>query len=164
MTQRKNGFTLIELLIVVLIISIVASVAVLSIRQNVSKQVEQTAQQIVNLLNLTETEALLRSATLGVKVSATRLTFYEFKGDKTPQWHVIHQGNLKPFSLPKHVSIQLKNKNADDTKKKLVDITFFPSSDITPFILELKAKNKPPSWRIKGLHNGTLISETIHEE
>lgn len=164
MTQRKNGFTLIELLIVVLIISIVASVAVLSIRQNVSKQVEHAAQQILNLLNLAETEALLRSTTLGIKVTAKQLTFYEFKEGKASQWYSIHQGNLKPFSLPQHVSIQLKNKSTNDAEKKLIDITFFPSSDITPFTLELKAKNKPPSWRIKGLHNGTLISEAIREE
>ena len=55
-----NGFTLIELLVVIFIISIVTSVALLSISRNENKQLEAFTNELVQTVTLAEEQAMLQ--------------------------------------------------------------------------------------------------------
>ena len=82
MRQRSSkGFTLIEILIVIVIISITAGVAVMTLSMNQHKKFELVSQRMVNLILLAEEEAMLRSVILGFTVSAHSFQFYEYQHD-----------------------------------------------------------------------------------
>ena len=79
MKRSKAGYTLIEILIVVLIISIVTSVAMLSIGRNENKQMESFAQELMQMLSLAEEQAMLQPTVLGLMLSEQSLQFASFK-------------------------------------------------------------------------------------
>ena len=57
MHQAKRGFTLLELLVVLVIISIVASMAMLTIGHNQNKEMETFTKELTQTLTLAEEQA-----------------------------------------------------------------------------------------------------------
>jgi len=65
---NRCGFTLIEILVVILIISIVTSVALLSISRNENRQLETFTKDLVQTLTLAQEQAMLQPAVLGLAI------------------------------------------------------------------------------------------------
>lgn len=164
--SKSNGFTLIELLIVIVIISVVATFAVLSINVNQSKRLESFSTQLVNTLNLAEQESMLRPATLGFVVTKNSFQFYEFiptqKKDENP-WHTINEKTLGKHLIPKNTKLTLKIQGEVVTSStpKLI---FTPSGDVTPFQIFIGEKSSTPIYKITGDESGTIKSERINNE
>lgn len=164
--NSTSGFTLIELLIVIVIISIVASFAVLSINFNQNKRLESLSNQLVNTLTLAEQEALLRTTTLGFSLTQNTFQFYEYHALKDPEkspWQPLNDNILGLHHIPKDVQMTLKieGKSVSTTQPKLI---ISPSGDITPFIIYVGKKDNPPHYKVRGEANGTIKSEMINEE
>jgi general secretion pathway protein H len=165
--RQANGFTLIELLIVMLIISIVAGIAVITINTNHHKQYETTAKQLVNTFNLAEQEAMLRPATIGFALNGNSFQFYEFHQSKKPEdngWQPTQQAALSVQHIPDNMQITLYihgERIPADGKPQLI-IT--PSNDITPFVLLIGKKEETPYYRVIGKANGEVTSEAVTEE
>ncbi len=115
MRRRSNkGFTLIELLVVIVIISITAGIAVMTLSANQHKKYEILMRQMVNLFQLAEEESLLRSVTLGVAVTENALQFYEYQANQANgkhHWQLITQGVLKPHTFADSIQVTLKIQN-----------------------------------------------------
>jgi general secretion pathway protein H len=164
-TQKRrssilSGFTLIELLIVIVIISIVSSVALLTISHN--KNSEYFAHEFVQLMALTEHEALLRPATFGIGLTPTSYQFYIYNSEK--KWSALTDKNLKPHSISDkiHITLKMNDKIVNLDGKPVIIIS--DSGDITPFVMFVGAPGKEPLYQIIGEANGNIKSEPFHEE
>ncbi|MHB1946859.1 MAG: type II secretion system minor pseudopilin GspH [Gammaproteobacteria bacterium] len=165
-TTPNEGFTLIELLVVIVIISIVASFAVLSINFNQNKRLESISHQLANTLTLAEQEALLRSTTLGFVLNSNSFQFFEFHTPKNPEdnpWQAITDGSLGLHHIPDDVQMNLKvnGKNVPSGKPTLV---ISPSGDITAFVIYIAKKHSTPRYKVVGERNGSIKSEMMNEE
>lgn len=162
--QRRTlrGFTLIELLIVIVIISVVSSVALLTISHNQNKDIENFAHRLVQVITLAEHEAMLRPATLGLGFTGTTYQFYNYK--PSSKWQPIDDKNLSSHSIPNNVQITLKMNEKTIALDGKPVIIISESSDITPFIILLSEPNKRPVYQVTGDANGNIKSEPAHEE
>jgi type II secretion system protein H len=163
--KKIKGFTLIELLIVIVIISIVASFALLSIRTNESKRLETLTGQLVRMLTLAEQEALLRPATIGFALRENQLRFYEYRAtqdaEKSP-WILLNDSILNTLHIPSDVQITMKTEE-EKTPQTSPEI-IITSNGITPFILLIGKKNAAPLYKIVATENGNLKSGVVDEE
>lgn len=69
MKKLQTGFTLLELLLVVVIVSVIASLAVLSVGDRRTKQLHNQAQKLEALLNWLADEAVFQQQPLGLKLT-----------------------------------------------------------------------------------------------
>lgn len=164
--RRLDGFTLIELLIVIVIISIVTTFGVLSLKVNEKKRLETLTHQIVNTLTLAEQEALLRPATLGVALIKNNLHFYihqpSIDAEKSP-WQPLSDSILNSMHIPNDMSMTLKIDGKIITSGQ-PEIIITPGGDMTSFQLLLGKKNASPIYQIIGEENGNLTSVRIDSE
>jgi general secretion pathway protein H len=158
----KAGFTLIELLIVIVIISIVSSVALLTISQNQNKNIEYFAHEFVQIMTLAEHEALLRPATLGLGLTAGSYQFYSYHS--SGKWQPLTDNNLNLHTIPDKIQITLKmnDKIVELNAKPVIIIS--ESGDLTPFVMLLGRPEKRPTYQIIGDANGNVKSSPLHEE
>lgn len=167
LTRNDAGFTLIELLIVIVIISIVATFALLSININQNKRLENITNQLVNLLNLAETEAMLRPATLGFALKSDSFQFYEYNAQpdtKLSHWQSLTDHALGNHPIPNDIEITLKIQNEIQPKNTDPKLIISESNDLIPFTILIGKKNMPARYKIIGKADGEIKSEFIHEE
>ena len=155
--KKCGGFTLIEILIVMVIISIVSGVAVLTITSNQSKSVEYFANRLTHLIQLSEEEAMLRPATLGLALTPVSFEFYEYK----KKWLPLSDKIFGRQSIPGSIKISLSVENNNAPLDGRPHIVISPSGDLSSFVIFVGKKNKPPMFKIIGEANGSVkIKET----
>lgn len=160
---RWHGFTLIELLIVIVIISVVATFALLSINVNQNKRLESFSNQLVNTLTLAEEEALLRSVTLGLSIAHNALQFYEYHPEhKDNPWQVATDPTLSSHNLPNDIQLSLKIPGNPDVSAAF-KLIISPNGDIAPFKIFVGKKGTPSRYVIIGEDNGAIHYESINE-
>ncbi len=166
-SSRALGFTLIEILVVMVIISIVAGVAMVSITSNQSKQYENTAKQLVNLIILAEEEAMLRPATLGLAFSDHAFQFYIYHHNaktKKNSWRPLKQTALSKHALAKNTVITLKISGVDAPTDGTPQLIISASGDIAPFVISIGKSRARPYYRVIGKANGEVTSEAVQTE
>ena len=157
--KRCRGFTLIEILIVMAIISIVSGVAVLAITSNQNKSIEYFTQQLTHLIQLSEEEAMLRPATLGLAFTPTTFQFFSYHKN----WQPLTDKNFGEHTIPNNIKIIVTVQNKPvplDGKPHLIIST---SGDVSPFLILIGKQNKPPRHQISGESNGNIKMEEAHE-
>lgn len=162
--NKNRGFTLIELLVVILIISIVAAFAVLSIRTNQTKRLESMSQQLVNLFLLAEEEAMLRSTTLGFAFTEDSFRFYEYHPNKGKSaWLPLNHSSLGLHPIPSDVYLvlQINGKTIKSTEPKVI---ISQSGDITPFTLLIGKRDSIPQFSVIGSRSGNIKSQRLKSE
>jgi general secretion pathway protein H len=167
MMMKHNGFTLIELLIVILIISIVAAVATITISSNHRKDYEMFALQLVNTFKLAEQEAMLRPATLGFNLSRHAYHFSAFQFNKKSKklaWDSLDEPTLSSHPIPSHIylTLEINKENVIADGKPCIIIS--PSNELTPFIILIGKKGETPYYRVTGKENGEVNSEAVNQE
>lgn len=159
--MKKNpGFTLIEILIVMVIISIVAGVAVLTITTNKNKNIEDFTKQLVNTITLSEQEAMLRPATLGIAFTPDSFQFFQF--DK--KWILLTDKIYQKHNFPPDMTLTLKvqNKAAPLDGKPYLIIS--SNGDVSPFVILIGKHNQAPMYIITGDTSGNIKYEEYHAE
>src|SRR3990167_4059036 len=162
-----KGFTLIELLIVMLIISIVAGIAVLSISTNQHKQYEMLANQLVNKIQLAEQEAMLREITIGLGLTSHTVQFYVYQHNtKTGKhsWQAMAEPAFKLHQLPDNLHITLKVNDEVAPADGHPRIVISPNMALTPFVILIGKKHENPHYQIIGKANGEVTSEIFYAE
>ncbi len=166
--SRLRGFTLIELLVVMLIISIVTTVALLSIRRNETQEMETLAKNISQMVTFAEEEAMLQSRVLGVAIEGKQLQFasLESNKDKKTIWHVMNDHSLGTYKIPDHVQMTISTSNNNtqidnDAKELKPQIIISTNGDIIPFTIYVGIKGKKPQYAITGDADGYISTKHV---
>lgn len=170
MYKRTGGFTLIELLVVVFIISIVTSVAVLTVGRNERKQVESFANELTQLVSLAEEQAVLRSNVLGLSLHQDYFQFSHLqlaKNGAQQDWKPYTDTVLGKRFVPDdiEVGINVGDSNSttddDDSKPKKPQIIISSNGDVTPFSIYIGQKGKKPRYVISGDTDGNVTTKEL---
>lgn len=168
MISRKanQGFTLIEVLIVVFIISITTTLIFLKLSpsQGQPQRFEDNMQQLVNLLELAQQEAVLRPSELGLIVSQQHYAFSELHYDRLEQqwrWQLLRDDSLlHSYPLPENTKVKLivMGQTIALTKKLTLQpqIILSSSGDLTPFVVQFDNQVVNQHYRIQGQANGAI--------
>ncbi len=149
MTRRhQQGFTLVEILVVLLIVSIMSSVAVISLpgfSQNSDFDTEVNRLEV--LLELAREEALMQSSELGFRVDRNRTgltTGYSFYiyDDLNQTWVSYDRAPFKPRQLEDDIRLALQIEGEtdqfrldDEASDNLPPVMLLSSGETTPFEL-----------------------------
>lgn len=167
MKKKMTGFTLIELLIVMIIITIVAGVATITVTASQRKQYETLANQLVNLILLAEQEAMLRPATLGLGFTPQTFQFYTIEHDtknNSDKWVPIDKAPLASHTIPAHTRITLNIHDETVPANGEPKLVITPSNDLTPFVIYIGKQDENPYYQIVGKANGEVTSEVFRSE
>lgn len=166
-----TGFTLIEILIVIVIASIMATLATLSINAYVNaRQVQSVADELNLKMTLAERQALLQPAVIGLVIQPHAYEFYQFvtlPHQQTGHWQKISGNRLfVTKTLSNYVVLQVKStvveKNTDkDIKTLQPQIMFLPTGEITAFVLDIGKNGKKATYRIEGDETGAIRLITL---
>ena len=135
--RKQLGYTLIEILIVLFIISIVTSIALLSIGRNDNKRLASFADELTETISLAEEQALLESTVLGLSISEQRLQFNALSDTNGNQrWLPLQTKTLKQFHVPTGVQLSVEINNAiKPISHNDPQIIISASGELTPFTI-----------------------------
>lgn len=156
--MKSRGYTLIEILIVIVIISIVASVATLTIHFNRNKQIEAFANQLTDLISLAENDAMLRDTVFGVAITPKAVQFFEWD-EKNHAWQASTEKVFRDKNLLDEMQVALtihQDTIPLDGKPHLI---ISPSGDLPAFTLALGNKNQAPLYEVIGEENGRVHAQ-----
>ncbi len=159
---RGTGFTLIELLVVLFIVGLITGVAVLSVAQTGSRQMEQTALRLASQIQLASDEALLTGQRRAVGFSEGRMAILEgiWLDEGQLAWEPIAHGTLAPVNFERQglrIRVHVEGQRAtldDDPDRALIFL--HPDGRITPFEVELARPGQPGELRIHTTVGGRL--------
>ena len=168
-----NGFTLIEILVVLFIISIVSTVALLSISHNSNKQIETFANELTQVITLAEEQALLQPAVIGLSFTENSYQFLTYQApsekDKTASWIPIQDDVLGKHTIPSDIEVKVVVANAkpsttdtmDEHEKAQPQIIISTNGDVTPFTIYIGKRDDKPRYVITGEANGTVTNKSL---
>ncbi|EKD71210.1 MAG: hypothetical protein ACD_46C00245G0001, partial [uncultured bacterium] len=166
--KQSRGFTLIEILIVIFIISIVTSVAMLSISRNENKQIESFANELTQMLTLAEEQAMLQPSVMGLTFKQQTLQFSALKkaSDGKDEWQLLRDNVLGEHRIPDNIEINIdaggkKINEADEVEKKLPQVVISTSGDLSPFTIYIGKKGKKPRYAIIGSADGKVTNKEL---
>lgn len=179
--KRQSGFTLIEILVVVVLISIILSMATLAITTGTPKERLHTeAKRFTALLQLAQDDALLNGAEFGIVLSDKS---YQFVISTDEGWQpVANNNNLRKRELPEDMEFDLELDFQDASLKSSVEkigdvskigdvekfedskenkfkpqIYLLSSGEIAPrFSLHLLMPDASVSFSIQGVEDGSV--------
>lgn len=171
--KKAHGFTLIEILVVLFIISIVSTVALLSISRNSNKQIETFANELAQTITLAEEQALLQPAVIGVRVKNDVVEFSAYhppvpaEKNKTASWELIQDDVLGKHAIPSSVAVKVEMANAhpsdsaENEEKQQPQIIISTNGDVTPFTIYVGKQDEKPRYVIKGEADGTITVKPL---
>jgi general secretion pathway protein H len=153
--RAERGFTLIELLIVLVIISVTASIAVLAFGDfGASRKIIMAAEQFSSYVKLIQQKAILESNTFGITIQKDGFeTYYLEPGGK---WQAMPSNTLFHWPyFPKNSLVVLQNKTTTTTHAP--DIIINPAGEMTGFRLNFGNSAKADIISVIGKPNGALL-------
>lgn len=166
--MKQAGYTLIEILIVLFIISIVTTVALLSIGYNENKQMESFANEVKEILTLAEEQALLTPNVLGLSFDEHVFQFarLSFSNDKK-KWLLLEDSILGKHAIPENIQIRIEvgntflKTNHDEEGPINPQIVISTNGDITPFTIYVGKKGSKPRYAIIGDADGNVTNKFL---
>ena len=159
-----GGFTLLELLVVIVLVSILATLSVLAVRgRDVQAVVEQETQRLFSLLSLAQEESIFSYRSLGVSFL---LNGYGFRDFQDGSWQALDDRVLTERLTSRGVELRLylegrpvvlevaddstyvtrtetEENNGEDSESaesEVPHVVFFPDGLATPFELVVDAQ------------------------
>lgn len=162
-----KGYTLIEILIVIFIITIVTSVAMLSIGKNENRRMAFFVSELCQKLTLAEEQAILQREVLGLYIKKNRLYFARFQSDKKHKkesWVPLKSNLLSqsqvPTNMELYVSVPTEEQNKTD-EEMTPQIIISTNGDLTPFEIYIGRKGEKPRYVIIGTADGNITNQAI---
>ena len=157
-----RGFTLIELLVTLVIISIIISMATLSLGNNEARQVQDTAGTLTALIELAKEEALFNGQEMGVAFWQGGYVFYR---QENLQWvPIVDDNEFRPRDLPEGlwITVYLNGLDVDlpgnPEQRKRPQVYIMSSGEITPFEAKIGADNTQVTLKADALGNLAYVS------
>jgi len=174
MRPAQEGYTLLELLIVILIIALTLSVVLLRMPSTQFASQRAAAQQIQGLVELARERSILHTTVLGMTVTPQEIHYDELVGNtnentqpvwqpylvQNKYWHVVVQPPLA-FTLQTE-----QTNNADSlgaTAGENPQVIFWPTGEMTPFVLKVYSENSPQIYQVMGSKTGEVKLEQQNE-
>ena len=105
---RDRGFTLIELLVTIVIISIILSIAVLSLSLvGDDREVRKEAQRLMSLLEVAQDDAVLQGREFGVEFLLGSYRFVEYEPLSGQWFEILGEDLLRTRQIPAEMEISL---------------------------------------------------------
>ncbi len=153
----SRGFTLLEILVVVLIISIVAGLATLAIRENPERRLETEVQRIAALLRLASQEAVLQSRETAIEFESNG---YRFLVLENGEWLQADDNVFRPRTLPDDMEFEIviEGERLDFGAQRRRDprVYLLSGGEMTPFELDLRFEDRSAVYRMRGDIGGRL--------
>lgn len=172
--KTRAGYTLIEILIVIVIISIVSTVALLSLGRNKNRRIETLANQLTQMLTLAEEQALLQPAVLGLLINERSFVFLTYQASlnsKNMIWVPSDERSLQRHVIPDGIEIRVISSNTEDDSQLEAPATsagdnpilkpqvvISPNGDLTPFTISIGKEGEPPRYIIRGEADGSITN------
>ena len=162
-----QGYTLIEILVVMLIISIVTSVALLSIGHNENREIETFANEISQMVTLAEDQAMLEPNILGLSISGRALQFasYQTADDKQKNhWVPLQDAVLGERVIPSNIEVRVETggvKTAMSANTLNPQVVISTNGDTTPFTIYVGKKGQKPLYAITGDADGKVTTRFL---
>jgi general secretion pathway protein H len=157
-----RGFTLIELLVTLVIISIIISMATLSLGNNEARQVQDTAGRLTALIELAKEEALFNGQEMGIAFWQGGYVFYR---QENLQWvPIVDDNEFRPRDLPEGlwITVYLNGLDVDlpgnPEQRKRPQVYIMSSGEITPFEAKIGADNTQVTLKADALGNLAYVS------
>jgi len=157
--SRQPGFTLLEMLVVLILIGVTVSVVVLSSGHDRSRQLEQEARRLVELMRLAQEEAVLNGQELAIRFHPHG---YEFQQPAEDAWQTLQQPRLlRPRRLDADLRLRLYQDGLPVSLREAGAgrILILSSGELTPFELRLDLQHAASGYRILGTALGQLLLE-----
>lgn len=162
--RQINGFTLLEVIIVLVIISIVTTVALLSLHLlSHARAVTLFANQLKQTLQAAQEEALLRPAVIGLRFSNQGFQFYELiLKEKKLQWYLLRSDTLsRPHAFESAMRAHLtqlnyKDLNTPEEKDRIHYIVFSANGRISPFSVVITDRQEDRAYLLSAKSDNTL--------
>lgn len=165
--KTMRGYTLIEILIVLFIISIVTSVALLSIGRNENKRVATFANELMQTLTLAEEQAILQPIVLGLSLQRQSLQFKTFEAvnDKKKTWVALNDAILTKLRIPTDIQVDIEingqHISSSESDNKTPQIIISTNGDVTPFTIYVGKKGEHPRYAVIGEADGNIINKAL---
>jgi general secretion pathway protein H len=151
----SRGFTLIELLVVLVIVGVVTSLAVISVRGDSIEEVsDEELRRLSALLTLASEQAVMEGREYGVLFDRYGYGFTRFQDEK---WSRIEDdGLLRPRSLGRVLvfSLNLEGRPLPLPKQgkggATPQVYLYSSGERTAFQLTIALPERPPFLRLRG--------------
>jgi general secretion pathway protein H len=165
--RRASGFTLLEVLVVIVIIGIIATMAVVSIRVlGGDHEMDQEARRLRAVLSQAREDAMLEGRDVGFRVDTTGYDFLRYD-TRTEQWQVVVDDPLlRERTLPDGLEaslymesreVRLPARSTDDEQAPTSpQVVVLASGDLVPFEVRLARAGTDETRRIEGRIEGDI--------
>jgi general secretion pathway protein H len=165
--RRASGFTLLEVLVVIVIIGIIATMAVVSIRVlGGDHEMDQEARRLRAVLSQAREDAMLEGRDVGFRVDTTGYDFLRYD-TRTEQWQVVVDDPLlRERTLPdgleaslymESTEVRLPARSTDDEQAPTSpQVVVLASGDLVPFEVRLARAGTDETRRIEGRIEGDI--------
>lgn len=188
MKRHNAGFTLIEILVVLVIITILVSMATINTSHDGRyDELKDESERLKFIFTAGADEALFQNKNLGLRFTQTGFKPYFWEEDYTavaqnadassvqkPKiWKLYSSRHLNSYQLPEDYTFELKIEGQqvtlpyafeDDDKKVEPNVFLFASGEQTPFTLTISVKDFSGRASIRGDGLGRYYSEVIRDE
>jgi type II secretion system protein H len=137
--QRQRGFTLIEILVVMVIITIIVTLAAVKFGPNDSDIAQREAERLALLLENARDEAIAAGTTLGWSPDEGMAGYRFWQQDANAQWQPLSDNEtLRPRTLPVNTILLAVSVNLGPLAKD-GKVIFTPSGVNAPFGLDVRS-------------------------
>jgi len=171
---RTSGFTLLEVLVVVVIIGIISSMAVVSIRVlGGDHEMDQEGARLAAVLGQAREEAMLQGRDLGLRLDTRGYDFLRYDS-RTERWLMISDDALlRERGLPDGVGLELRLESRNvmlkartsptDRQPVSPQVVVQASGDLVPFEILLRREGTDEVRRVAGSADGRISTGKVDE-
>jgi general secretion pathway protein H len=172
--HRASGFTLLEVLVVVVIIGIISSMAVVSIRVlGGDHEMDQEVTRLAAVIRQAREESMLQGRDVGLRLDARGYDFLRYD-TRTERWVAVWDDPLlRERALPDGVGLELRLESRTvaltareaptDRQAVSPQIVVQASGDLVPFEILLRREGTEEVRRVVGAADGHVTSGKVDE-
>lgn len=163
--KSSPGFTLIELMVVLVIISLFTSTVMINVSSSNSKDVENEATRLYQILKFAQDEAIMQGIELGLVFTDTSYSFSRLQDSRWLPLKSDKQLGLYDFGSDIQMQWRIEDENViselEEEAFVMPVVMLLSSGEITAFEVEVSAISSDAESRYKviALANGSLELE-----